>query len=45
MKLSILPLTVKERLEAEIFLIKTVQIECFGVLYEHICSLNGEICV
>ena len=38
------PLTVKERGEAETFVIRSMQRECFGKLYEHICALNGEIC-
>ena len=45
LQLSISPLTVKERLEAEIFVIKIVQKESFGELYDHIRSLNGEVCV
>ena len=45
LKLSASPLTVYERQEAEIFIIMTVQKECFGELYEHISSLKGEICV
>ena len=44
LSLSILPLTVKERKEAEIFIIRLVQKECFGELSEYICSLNGEVC-
>ena len=44
LSLSILPLSVKERKEAEIFIIRSVQRECFGGLYEYICSLNGEVC-
>ena len=37
-------LTVKEIKEAETFIIRSVQKECFGELYEYICSLNGEVC-
>ena len=44
LNLLLSPLTVKERNDAEIFAIRSVQQECFGGLYEHICSLNGEIC-
>ena len=44
MNLSASPLTVKERNEAEIFIIRSVQRECFGELYEYICSLKGEVC-
>ena len=44
LSLSVSPLTVKERKEAEIFIIRSVQRECFGGLYEYICSLNGEVC-
>ena len=44
LSLMISPLTVKERGEAETFVIRLMQRECFGKLYEHICALNGEIC-
>ena len=44
LNLSASPLTVKERNEAEIFIIRSVQRECFGELYEYICSLKGEVC-
>ena len=44
LSLLISPLTVKERKEAETFIIRSVQKECFGELYEYIFSLNGEVC-
>ena len=44
LNLSVSPLTVKERYEVEIFIIKTIQKEYFGELYEFIRSLKGEIC-
>ena len=42
--LSTSPLTVKERCDAEYYIIKLLQKEYFGNLYDHIQSLNGEIC-
>jgi hypothetical protein len=44
LNLSASPLTVKERNEAEIFAIRSVQRECFGELYEYVRSLKGEVC-
>ena len=41
LSLSLFPLTVQERNVAEIFVIRSVQRECFEGLYEYICSLNG----
>ena len=42
--MSVSPLTVKERSDAEYYIIKLVQKEYFGKLYDHVHSLNGEIC-
>ena len=45
LNLSVSPLTVNEQVEAEMFILRTVQRGCFGDLYEYIRSLKGEICV
>ena len=44
MQISISPLTVKERSEAESSIIKLVQKDYFGKLYDDVQSLNGDIC-
>ena len=44
LQLSISPLTVKERSEAESYIIKLVQKDYFGKLYDYVQSLNGDIC-
>ena len=44
MQLSVSPLTVKERRGVEYFILKLVQKEYFGKLYDHVQSLNREIC-
>ena len=41
LSLSRSPLSVKERNNAEVFAIRSVQKECFGGLYVYICLLNG----
>ena len=44
LQLSISPLTVKERSEAEYYIIKLVQKDYFGKLYNYVQSLNADIC-
>ena len=44
LQLSISPLTVQERSEAEYYIIKLVQKDYFGKLYNYVQSRNGDIC-
>ena len=44
LSLHISPLTVVEREDARTYLIRCVQKECFGDLYDHIKSLKEKIC-
>ena len=44
LQLSVLPLTVQERSDAECYVIKLVQKDYFGKLYDYVQSLNGNIC-
>ena len=43
-KLSVSPLTVQESIDAENYVIRLVQQDYFGKLYDHIKSLKGDIC-
>ena len=42
--LSVSPLTVQDRSDAENYVIKLVQQDYFGKLYDNIKSMNGDIC-
>ena len=44
LQLSISPLTAQERSIAEDYVIKLVQKDCFGKLYDYVRSLNGDVC-
>ena len=44
LQLSISPLTAQERSIAENYVIKLVQKDYFGKLYDYVQSLNGNIC-
>ena len=43
LQLSISPLTVQERSKAEYYVIKLVQKDYFGKLYNYVQSLNSDI--
>ena len=44
LQLLISPLTVQECSDAECYVIKLVQKDYFGKLYDYVQSLNGDIC-
>ena len=44
LQLSVSPLTAQERSNAENYMIKSVQKDYFGKLYDYVQSLNGNIC-
>ena len=44
LQLSVLPLTAQEHSEAECYIIKLIQKDYFGNLYDYLQSLNGNIC-